>query len=46
MGISGNWEKLRAGTIESLGAIDRRKFIALGGMSAAALIAGLGPYAD
>jgi hypothetical protein len=38
VGVQGNWEKWRVGTLEGLGAIDCRKFIALSGMSAAALI--------
>jgi alkaline phosphatase D len=40
--VQGNWEKQRVGTLEGLGSIDRRKFIALSSMSAAALILGGG----
>lgn len=46
MGIQGNWEKRRVGTLESLGSIDRRKFIALSGMSAAALVLSGGPFSE
>lgn len=46
MGVQGNWEKRRVGTLEGLGAIDRRKFIALSGMSAAALVLGGGPFSE
>jgi alkaline phosphatase D len=46
MGVQGNWEKRRVGTLEGLGAIDRRKFLALSGMSAAALILGGGPLSE
>lgn len=40
MSISGNWEKRSAGLIGFLGEINRRKFLALSGASAAALIFG------
>jgi alkaline phosphatase D len=46
MGVQGNWEKRRVGTLEGLGAIDRRKFLALSGMSAAALVLGGGPLSE
>ena len=46
MGVQGNWEKRRVGTLGSLGSIDRRKFIALSGMSAAALILSGGPLSE
>ena len=46
MGIRGNWERRRVGTLENLGTIDRRKFIALSGMSAAALMLGGGPFSE
>lgn len=46
MGVQGNWEKRRFGTLEGLGAIDRRKFLALSGMSAAALVLGGGPLSE
>ncbi len=45
MSVSGNWERRRVGSCARLGEIDRRKFIALSGMSAAALISGVGPFA-
>jgi phosphodiesterase/alkaline phosphatase D-like protein len=44
LGIGG--DKHRIGPAAFLGEIDRRTFIKLGGMSAAALIAGLGPYSE
>ena len=46
MTVGGNWEKRRAGTLGRLGEIDRRRFIALGGMSAAALVAGSAPFTE
>ena len=45
MSIRGNWEKRRSGTMESLGEIDRRAFVKLTGLSAAALVLGVGPFA-
>ncbi len=46
MGVQGNWEKRRVGTLERLGSIDRRKFLALSGMSAAALVLSGGPLSE
>ncbi len=45
MSIRGNWEKRRVGPLGSLGAIDRRTFVKLSGLSAAALVLGMGPFA-
>ena len=46
MSVSGNWERQRVGAYARLGEIDRRRFIALSGMGAAALISGVGPFAE
>ena len=46
MSIRGNWEKRRVGTMESLGEIDRRTFVKVTGLSAAALVLGVGPFAQ
>ncbi len=46
MGINGNWEKTRTGEVAQLGEIGRRRFIALSGASAAALVFGAGPFAE
>ena len=46
MSIRGNWEKRRVGLLESLGEIDRRTFVKLGGLSAVALVLGAGPFAQ
>ena len=45
MSIRGNWEKRRVEATESLGEIDRRTFVKLTGLSAAALVLGVGPFA-
>ena len=45
LGIRGNWEKRRVGLL-SLGEIDRRTFVKLTGLSAAALVLGAGPFAQ
>jgi alkaline phosphatase D len=45
LGINGNWEKTRTGEVARLGEIGRRRFIALSGASAAALVFGAGPFA-
>jgi alkaline phosphatase D len=44
--IGGDWQKRRVGNLEGLGGIDRRTFVKLSGMSAAALIFGLGPFTE
>ena len=46
MALHGNWEPRRAGTLARLGEIDRGKFIALSGASAAAMIFGAGPFTE
>ena len=46
MGINGNWEKTRTGEVARLGEIGRRRFIALSGASAAALVFGTGRSAE
>jgi alkaline phosphatase D len=46
LAIRGNWEKGRGGILERLGEIDRRRFITLSGMSAAALVFGSGPFTE
>ena len=46
MSIRGNWEKRRSGPLGSLGEIDRRKFMRLGGLSVAALAFGTGLYTE
>src|SRR5215218_11390757 len=44
--IGGDWQKRRVGNLEGLGGIDRRTFVKLSGMSAAALTFGLGPFTE
>ena len=44
-GIRGNWEKRQVGPLGSLGAIDRRTFVKLTGLSAVAVVFGMGPFA-
>jgi alkaline phosphatase D len=46
LGINGNWEKTRTGEVARLGEIGRRRFIALSGASAAALVFGTGQSAE
>ncbi len=46
VGIQGNWEKRRVETFENLGEIDRRTFVKLSGLSAAALVFGYGPFTE
>jgi hypothetical protein len=44
--ISDDWEKRRVGALEGLGEIERRTFVKLSGLSAAALIFGVGPFTE
>jgi alkaline phosphatase D len=44
--ITDDWEKRRVGALEDLGGIERRTFVKLSGLSAAALIFGLGPFTE
>ena len=46
MSIGGNWERRRVEAVSRMGEIDRRTFVTLGGMSAAALIFGVGPFTE
>ncbi len=46
LSIRGNWEKRRVGVLTRMGEIDRRRFIGLSGMSAAALVLGTGHFAE
>jgi anaerobic selenocysteine-containing dehydrogenase len=46
LAVRGNWEKGRVGILERLGEIERRRFIKLSGMSAAALVVGAGPFTE
>ena len=46
MSIGGNWEHRRVERFSRMGEIDRRKFIALSGASAAALVFGAGPFTE
>jgi alkaline phosphatase D len=44
LSIRGNWDRRRVEAVSRLGEIDRRTFVKLGGMSAAALVFGAGPF--
>ena len=46
MSIRGNWDQRRVERVSRMGEIDRRKFVALTGASAAALIFGYGPSTE
>ncbi len=46
MTIRGNWEQRRVKAVSRMGEIDRRRFVALTGASAAALIFGYGPSTE
>ena len=46
MTIRGNWEQQRVERVSRMGEIDRRRFVALTGASAAALIFGYGPSTE
>ena len=46
MSIGGDWESRRVGNLKGLGGMDRRTFVKLSGLSAAALIFGLGPFTE
>jgi alkaline phosphatase D len=44
--IGGDWEKRRVGNLKGLGSIDRRTFVKMSSLSAAALIFGLGSFTE
>ncbi len=46
MSINAHWEKRRVGNLEGLEGMDRRTFVKMSGVSAAALIFGLGPFTE
>ena len=46
MSIRGNWDQRRVERVSRMGEIDRRKFVALTGANAAALIFGYGPSTE
>ena len=46
MSIRGNWDKRRVETFSHLGEIDRRTFLGLSGMSAAAVVFGAAPFTE
>ena len=46
MSIRGNWDRRRVEAVSRLGEIDRRTFVKLSGMGAAALIFGAGPFTE
>jgi alkaline phosphatase D len=46
LSITGNWRNAPASALDGLGEIGRRKFLAMSGMSAAALVFGAGPYTE